>query len=61
MVHHAQPYCVFFFLLPVSFSCAARLPCKIWEVKGSDPSSVAALLRGHTNICNTAFTEVQKL
>lgn len=47
MAHHAQPYPVSL-LLPIFFCCAARLPCKICEVKGSDPSSTAALLRGHT-------------
>lgn len=57
--HHTQPYCVFL-LLPVFFCCAARLPCKIQEFKDSDPSSIAGLLRVHTKICNTAFTEVQK-
>lgn len=50
----------FFFLLWIFFCCAARIHCKIWEVKGSVPSSITAPCSGHTNICNIAFTEVQK-
>ena len=54
------PTVLWFFLPPVFFCRAARLPCKTWKVKGSDPSSIVAFLWGHTNTGNTAFTVVQK-
>lgn len=46
VANHAQPYHVFF-LLPIFLCCAASLPCKRWEVKGSGSIIHCCSVRGH--------------